>query len=331
MFPATALRWSSFHWKGLYFENPLGTAGGVDKNALHIQDWQRLGAGFVEIGTLTPRTQKPHPLKILDRSLKHSSLWNNMGFPNRGLKFVKEKLSALEAKAQDAKTQLAARGQLATPLSSPPLFINIGKNRKTANPLAVEDYKKCIRELKTFAKVFVINISSPNTKGLRELFAPSLLPGFLKSIKGCAKVDDRNIPLILKLSPDETEEDFIRIMDQSLNEGIDGWCLCNSTNESALRDIFKAQAGGVSGKLLAKKSLKLLQKAKNWLDQKGAKDKLLISCGGVLTAEDVLERLQEGADLVQVYSALVFKGPGFFHSVFKELSSKKSLLLKKGS
>ena len=227
----------------------------------------------------------------------------------------------------------------------------------------------------------MINISSPNTEGLRELFAPSVLPGFLKSLKACVKGgvqparqgqrqgqgirqgqgqgirqgqgQKEEIPLILKISPDESDKDFIRIMDQSLQEGIDGWCICNSSSEESLREIFLqtrtraglkmrnqtenqtrnptrlktgdqtgGQTGGVSGKLLANRSLHLLKKAKNWLEQRGVKDKLLLSCGGVLTAEDVLMRLEQGADLVQVYSALVFEGPGFFHSVFKELSSR---------
>ena len=142
----------AFSWRGIHFPNPLGTAGGIDKNALHIKDWWSLGAGFLEIGTVTPEPQKANPGKILDRSLKYRSLWNNMGFPNRGLDFMKNRLSSL-------------------PKEKPsPVFINIGKNRQTPVSKASEDYEKLLSVLHPFADVFVINISSPNTKDLRTIF-----------------------------------------------------------------------------------------------------------------------------------------------------------------
>ena len=149
---AEPYQWKSFHWKHLYFPNPLGTAGGIDKNAFHIKDWWSLGAGFLEIGTVTPEPQKANPSKILDRSLKHLSLWNNMGFPNKGLEFVKKRLVCLPEKKPS------------------PVFINIGKNRQTPLSETFEDYKKSLEALYPFADVFVINISSPNTKDLREAF-----------------------------------------------------------------------------------------------------------------------------------------------------------------
>ena len=291
--------WKPFSWRKMYFPNPLGIAGGVDKNALHIEDWWRLGAGFVELGTVTPQAQKANPSKILDRSGKYHSLWNNMGFPNRGMAFMKKRLLCLPEKKQS------------------PLFVNIGKNRRTEISQAFDDYKKLLSLLHPFADAFVINISSPNTQDLRSLFSEEKLSHFLKSLKQAREDLNLKTPLILKISPDE--KDFLRIIGQSIEAGIDGWCLCNTTKQRAIPNLFP-ERGGVSGRLLADLSLNLLKQLNEYLLKKNIKDKLVISCGGVLTAEDVLERLQEGANLVQVYSALVFEGPGFFRSVYKSIS-----------
>lgn len=294
--------WNSLRWRHLNFSNPLGTAGGIDKNAFHIEDWWSLGAGFLEVGTVTPEPQKANSGKILDRSLKHFSIWNNMGFPNKGLDFVKKKLSCLPEKRPS------------------PVFVNIGKNRQTPVSQAFEDYKKSLSALNPYADAFVINISSPNTKDLRTIFDENKLPRFLKSLKGLMENLNSKIPLILKISPDET--DFIRIVDQSLEAGIDGWCICNSTKKRSIPSLFPEQ-GGISGKLLASQSLNLLKELNKYLSDRKIESKLVISCGGVFTAQDVLERLQEGANLVQVYSALVFEGPSFFQSVYKTVSRLK--------
>ena len=267
-------KWNSFRWRHLYFPNPLGTAGGVDKNALHIKDWWSLGAGFVEVGTITPEPQEANPSKILARSLKHLSLWNNMGFPNRGSEFVKQRLLDLPEKRPT------------------PVFINIGKNRQTSLSKSFEDYRKTLELLHPFADLFVINISSPNTEGLREIFSEKRLPDFLSSLKNVLTDLNPKIPLILKISPDETE--FFRVIEQSLESGIDGWCLCNTTRERVVPHLFPKQ-GGVSGKLLAGKSLFLLKEIKKYLLLKEIKDKLVISCGGVLTVQDVLERQGRGS------------------------------------
>ena len=303
LFSTPILYWKPFTWKHLYFPNPLGIAGGIDKNAEHIQDWWALGAGLCEVGTVTPKNQKPNSSKILDRSLKHLSLWNYMGFPNKGALFVKKQLQSLP------KTKKT------------PVFINIGKNRDTSLEHALEDYKKLIEELHPFADLFVINISSPNTKDLRTLFDENNLVTFLSKLKKFSNHLNPKIPLILKLSPDETKEDFFRIIDQSLEVDLDGWCLSNSTSKRIVPNLFPSH-GGVSGKLLQKESLALLNQLKNYLDQKKIQNKLIVSCGGVLTPQDVLERLEQGAHLVQVYSALVFNGPGFFKQVSKFMLSR---------
>jgi len=291
--------WKSLDWRELHFPNPLGTAGGLDKNACHIKHYWSLGAGFLEIGTVTPEPQSPNKGKILDRNLKHLSLWNNMGFPNKGLVYVKNKLTRL-FKEQKLKT---------------PLFINLGKNRQTPLEQAVEDYKKGMLALEKYASAFVINISSPNTKSLRQIFDPKYFSPFLKSLVAVRSGLSKNIPLILKLSPDE--KDGLRIIEESAEAGIEGWCLSNTTKQRPVPLIFPEDKGGLSGQLLAPLSLNRLKQLKTWLKKNKIEDKLLISCGGVLSPQDVFQRLEAGADLVQVYSALVFRGYSFFHSVSK--------------
>ena len=301
-YSSTPLTWKPFQWKDLHFPNPLGPAGGIDKNAVHTTHWQNLGAGFCEVGTVTPLPQKANPGKNLDRSLKHQSLWNCLGFPNKGLDFVGKQLAA-----QQKKTKI-------------PLFVNLGKSRNTPLSSAHKDYVEGIKALHPFASAFVINISSPNTKNLRELFTDRFLFPFLKTLKETTNQVSSGKPLILKLSPDLEDSDFLRVIDCSLKAGLDGWCLCNTTVQRPVQNLFPDQ-GGISGKLLADRSLALLKTLKKHLG--ASPDHLIISCGGILTPEDVLERLNEGANLVQVYSALVFNGLLFFRSVFRHQKNKK--------
>jgi dihydroorotate dehydrogenase len=145
------LRWKPFEFKGLRFTNTIGTSGGVDKNAEHIQDWWRYGVGFQELGTVTPERQDPNPGKIIDRAHRKKAVWNKMGFPNEGLEYFIKNIS-----------------NIPHPYYTP-LFLNIGKNRWTPNDKAHEDYITCLKALYSYADAFVINISSPNTSGLRDL------------------------------------------------------------------------------------------------------------------------------------------------------------------
>lgn len=289
-----SLKWRSFDWRGLHFANPLGTSGGLDKNAEHIKGWWAFGVGFVEVGTVTPRPQTPNPGLILNRHTPSGAVWNKMGFPNKGV-------AALKAQLQKAKRPYAT-----------PVFVNVGKNRETLNENAVEDYLSAIRELRDEADAFVVNVSSPNTKGLRELLQPGPLAKLLEPlISECRKPQTK--PILLKLSPDLSDEDFKQVLDVSYQLGIDGWVLTNTTTVREKNSIFPVE-GGVSGQPLAARSKFLLQLANSHLGQR-KENRLLISVGGVMTAEDVFDRLRLGANLVQVYSTLVFEGPGFFQKV----------------
>ena len=350
-------QWGGFFWRNLYFPNRLGPAGGLDKSGLNVREWWALGAGFCEIGTITPIPQSPNKGKILSRSLRRQALWNHMGFPNRGLDFARRQLEKLpppqfysfsfkegrRAAENSAPREKPARRAIseADPFDSAarirlaPVFVNIGKNRETPLERAEEDYHKSLRSLCHLADAFVINISSPNTEGLRGLFGAKRLPSFLNSLKKALEEAVRSSPpaaglkppssqaarpcppLILKLSPDGEEGDFFRLIDQTLEAGIDGFCLGNSSKGLKGAPADFPQYGGVSGKPLARRSLFLLKALRKHLRRQGssADGKLIISCGGVCSPADVFERLEEGADLTQVYSALALKGPVFLRDV----------------
>ena len=291
--------WMPFDFQGLQFSNRLGIAGGVDKNAEHCNSYQRIGCGFIEVGTVTPLAQGPNPGKIIDRDLQSKALWNKMGFPSHGMDEAFYNL-------QKFNSQI-------------PVFVNVGKNRTTPNDLAHQDYLKCIKRLKSVADAIVINISSPNTSGLRDLLKPENLEKFLTPL-----ISDREsqgtqpIPYLLKLSPDLRPEELAGATQIAMDQGFDGFIVTNTTlsrehlsPEASMR--FPAE-GGVSGQPLRHLSQKALEIVLNSVAQQRQK-KLIVSTGGVMTPEDVFERIRSGADLVQVYSALVFEGPGFFKQV----------------
>jgi dihydroorotate dehydrogenase len=293
--------WKSFTWRDLHFANPLGIAGGVDKNADHLNEWWSLGCGFVEIGTVTPRAQEPNPGKIMDRDLHLQAMWNKMGFPSAG--------------AEDVFYNLMSYA----PNYRTPVFVNIGKNRYTPNEEAVNDYVTLIDKFRPLADAFVVNISSPNTKGLRELQSKENLSKLLGPILD--KVSHfEPTPVLVKLSPDMDEELLSNTVLHCQSLGIDGFVLTNTTLSRPNGCHFPAE-GGLSGAPLKDLSKNALKVAVESLGKK-REGLLIVSAGGVLSAEDVFERLQMGADLVQIYSALIFHGPGFFHEVARRFNDR---------
>lgn len=295
------LKWKSLKWKNLNFSNPLGIAGGVDKNAELLKQWPRLGCGFAEIGTVTPLPQSPNPGKIIAKNNKALSLWNHMGFPNQGLDKLEKKL----------------KKNTPYPL---PLLINIGKNRQTPLKEAHTDYIKCMDQLKHYADIFVINISSPNTQDLRSLFLRDNLKIFLQNC-----LQNKTKPTLLKISPDLSQTELEHVLNISALLSIDGWVISNTTQSLNQELNFPLNKGGVSGLALAEKAKLQLKNTIEYLKQTNQRNgKLIISVGGITRASDIEERLNRGADLVQVYSALVFQGPSFFKKIDKNI--KKPLL-----
>lgn len=285
--------WQSFEWRGLKFPNRLGIAGGVDKDAQNIRAFWNLGAGFVEVGTITPMPQPGNTPPVVDRDMNHSALWNRMGFPSQGVGRIKKRLTGL-------KRPFAA-----------PVFANIGKNAVTPLDGAAQDYIYLLKELSGLTDGFVINVSSPNTKGLRDLLKPEKLRDFLAPLTEARPTTGE--PILLKLSPDMEDDELSRVLDISYELGIDGWVLTNTSQ--GLREGLKfPKEGGVSGRPLGARSKEVLKRSLELLGSR-RQGKLVVSVGGVMSPDDVQERLLMGADLVQVYSALIFEGPFFFRKV----------------
>jgi dihydroorotate dehydrogenase len=306
--PAEPPTWKPLEWRNLSFPNRLGIAGGVDKNAELLLSWPRLGSGFIEVGTVTPYSQSANPGKILARDWDHKNLWNKMGFPNHGSDEVYFNI------LRDRGTARATRDGLARL----PLFINIGRNRTTPNEYADNDYLYLTERFAELADALVINVSSPNTQGLRDLQAAEALARLTqKVVRSAAK-----IPVLVKLSPDLSAEALQESLKVSVQSGVSGFILTNTTLLRPTGCPFPA-AGGLSGKDLAELSKKSLRTAIETLGSERQKY-LIISAGGVLTPQDVAERLEIGADLVQTYSALVFHGPSFFRDVAAWMMTEKN-------
>lgn len=293
--PDTLLEQNPFNWRGLTFTNRIGLAGGVDKNGVNLLDWQKLGAGFLELGTVTPLPQTANTGIIMDRNVAKLSLWNKMGFPNQGMESI-------------AKRLVTKRPRIKVPL-----LINLGKNRDTPLEESSTDYIKCIRHFRGLADLYVINISSPNTKGLRSLQGPKELQKFLDEIFIAKKEVNCLTPILLKLSPDLDSMELKTILDTSAACGVDGWILTNTTNDLQFSG-YRYDGGGLSGKPLAGKARLTLRETTSFLGSSRG-DNLLISAGGIFSAEDVKERLDYGADLVEIYSSLVFEGPFQFRKL----------------
>lgn len=308
----------SFSWsrknRDLHFRNPLGIAGGVDKDGTQTWGWRHFGAGFVEIGTVTPRPQTPNSGRIIGRNIEHEALWNRMGFPGRGARFARHSLR--EFRRDEVKTyDLASRM---------PVLVNIGKQRETPIENASADYTWMIdffsEESRTvhtpLVDAFVINISSPNTKGLRDLFSRDRLYEFLAPI--AARLELHGTPGLLKLSPDMDDETLHSALEVSVRLDLDGFIATNTTAHRPAGLEFPVE-GGLSGAPLRLRSREVLQAVISALGN-SRKGRLIISAGGVLSGQEALTRLQMGADLVETYSGLVFHGPRFFDHALRDLA-----------
>lgn len=293
--PGTPYLWNPLEREGLRFPNRLGIAGGVDKDGFNAQDWWSLGAGFVEVGTVTPRPQGPNPGVTVRRDTSHEAVWNRLGFPSTGVQSVSQRLA-----------------KLSRPYPAP-LFVNLGMNRDTPLEQAHVDYIQVLKTCWPYADGFVVNISSPNTKGLRQLLEPEHLGQLLTHLQEANNGMGSPKPLLLKVSPDLSEEQLRSVLLTGSDLKISGFILTNTTLTRYSGSPFPAE-GGVSGRPLTQLSEHCLGLAHKILGHR-RKNHLLISTGGVMSPEDVESRLSQGADLVQIYSALIFNGPWFFQKV----------------
>lgn len=284
-------------WRGLYFRNRFGIAGGLDKNADLLPVWQKLGCGFIEVGTVTPRPQLSNPGRIIDRNWNAQLLWNKMGFPSAGCQEVFVNVHKW-------------RDQVRLPI-----FINVGKNRETQNENAAEDYLLVMEKMLGLADAFVINVSSPNTQGLRDLQNSAVLKPLLKQVTAFA----RSTPVLLKLSPDLSDDQLREAVETMAETCCSGLILTNTTLQRPGSSDFPKE-GGLSGKFLAPISKKFLVESQKILGS-DRKNYLIVSAGGVLSPDDFIERRKLGADLVQSYSGWVFYGPGLLRDTLKKIEA----------
>ncbi len=290
---------------GLNFPNRVGLAAGFDKNAKYLRELETLGFGFVEIGTVTPKPQEGNDKPRLFRLPKDKAIINRMGFNNDGVKAVAKRLK--EWKERKRKKDLIIGG-------------NIGKNKSTPNEEAWKDYELCFNELYEYVDYFVVNVSSPNTPGLRELQEKESLRKILTHLQVLRSNQKIAKPILLKIAPDLTAEQIDDVIDLSVEIKLDGLVATNTTisrdglitGESQLKVIG---AGGLSGKPLAKRSTEIVQ----YIYQKTNGSISIIASGGIFTGTDAKEKLDAGATLVQVWTGFIYEGPAITKKIYNTL------------
>jgi dihydroorotate dehydrogenase len=282
-----ALRQTLF---GREFTNPVGLAAGFDKNAVAVRAFAGLGFGFIEVGTVTPRPQPGNPRPRLFRHSAEESLQNALGFNNGGMDALRRRLSRLY------------------PLPFP-LGVNVGKNKDTPQEKALEDYETLIRGLHGLCDYLVVNLSSPNTPGLRDLQNEAFLRAVLGLATGITKK-----PVLVKIAPDLEPADAVALSEAAVDAGAAGIVATNTTIDYSLVAHPK-NIGGISGRVLREKSFRLFDAVARALFGRA----VLVSVGGIDSGAEAYRRIRAGASLVQLYTALVYHGPGLPRRINEEL------------
>jgi dihydroorotate dehydrogenase len=291
---------------GIQFKNPIGLAAGFDKNGDCIDGLFDLGFGFVEVGTVTPRPQSGNPRPRLFRIPEAHALINRMGFNNYGVDYLVHRLK-----------EKSFAG---------PVGINIGKNAHTPIELAHNDYIECLKKVYPYADYVAINISSPNTPGLRSLQETDNLTNLLSLLKKTqgmlSETCHKYVPLAVKLSPDLADITIDEIGDILKHFKIDGVIATNTSTgrEGVAHMPFGVEKGGLSGNPVKKKALHVLK----CLVPKLGREIPLIGAGGIMSAESAKERIENGAELVQLYTGLIYQGPKLIHEIIDTLSCSYS-------
>lgn len=284
---------------GTAFPNPIGLAAGFDKDGEAVEAWARMGFGFVELGTVTPRPQAGNPKPRVFRLPADRALINRMGFNNAGAAALGDRLRALDP-----------------PI---PVGVNIGKNRETPLERTAEDYASAVLSLGWSPAYFAINVSSPNTPGLRDLQDPEALAELVDAVRhadGRLPPHNRVTPLFVKVSPDLSAEDLEAIVTVALQKRIAGLIATNTTLSRHGMRTETQEEGGLSGPPLMGRSLEVIRAIRRLAGHR----LVVIGVGGVSSVEDVLQMLRAGADLVQVYTALVYEGPSLVRRLCRGLS-----------
>lgn len=299
---------------GLRFKNIIGLGAGFDKNALYMNELEALGFGFVEIGTVTPQPQSGNEKPRLFRLKKDKALVNRMGFNNEGVKIIAARLKAWKERNDFL---------LQTPDSRLIIGGNIGKNKSTTNEDAFKDYETCFKQLFDYVDYFVVNVSSPNTPGLRELQEKDSLRKILNHLNDINTQQPLQKPVLLKIAPDLSYSQIDDIIELAMDIKLSGLVVTNTTisrenlrtKQSSLTAIGN---GGLSGKPLHKKSTDLCRHI--YMKSKGTIP--LMASGGIFTASDANEKLKAGASLIQVWTGFIYEGPSIIKRICNALHNK---------
>lgn len=276
---------------GMIFKNAIGLAAGLDKNGECIDAFAAMGFGFIEVGTVTPKPQAGNDKPRLFRLVEHNAIINRMGFNNKGVDYLVEQVK--KSKYEGI------------------LGINIGKNKTTPDESALDDYLYCLEKVYAFASYITVNISSPNTPGLRNLQYGEALDNLLAGLKErqlALQIEHKKyVPILIKIAPDLSDDEVKSIASSLINSKMDGVIATNTTldRERVQGHEYANEAGGLSGEVLADKSLAITKLLAQALDGKMP----IIGVGGISNPHDVTSRIQAGATLVQVYSSFIYQGP----------------------
>ncbi|NOQ92263.1 MAG: quinone-dependent dihydroorotate dehydrogenase [Flavobacteriaceae bacterium] len=281
---------------GLTFKNPVGLAAGFDKNAMLFDEFANYGFGFVEIGTVTPKSQEGNPKKRLFRLVEDEAIINRMGFNNEGVKVIADRLNK-------RKTDIIIGG-------------NIGKNKITPNENAVDDYLICFQGLFDVVDYFVVNVSSPNTPNLRALQDKEPLTRLLQTLQDENNKKKLPKPILLKIAPDLTDDQLLDIIDIVKTTKIAGVIATNTTiSRDNLVSDNKDETGGLSGKPVKERSTEVIR----FLSEKSKKAFPIIGVGGIHSAKDAQEKLDAGADLIQIFTGFIYEGPSLVKKINESL------------
>lgn len=298
MYGVASMPMTSMSLCGLHFPNPVGLAAGLDKNAGAVRGFSSLGFGFMEVGTVTPLPQPGNDRPRLFRLPPDEALINRMGFNNEGME------------AMASRLRQAGRQRI-------PIAVNIGKNKNTPNDKAEDDYRKCIRALYAYGDFFVVNISSPNTPGLRNLQHGAELQSLIAAVKEEVNKQSAALrkpakPVFVKIAPDMTDNELEYMVESLLASGVSGVIATNTTvGREGLTHSHSQETGGLSGKPLASRSTEMIRSVYRLTGGKLP----IIGSGGIFTAQDAYEKIRAGASLVEVYTALIYKGPGLLREL----------------
>lgn len=309
---------------GLEFENPVGMAAGFDKDAKAFKEFSNLGFGFIEIGTLTPKPQEGNPKQRLFRLKEDAAIVNRMGFNNGGVDAAVERLkknpprfvnrisstSMLDSSSQSRPGRSSNKHTL--------IGGNIGKNKVTPNEEAVNDYIICFEKLFDYVDYFTVNVSSPNTPGLRALQDRKPLTHILQTLQDLNNAKPTRKPILLKIAPDLTDDQLLDIIGIVEDTKIDGVIATNTTIErkNLKSDInLQKEAGGLSGAPLTNRATEVI----SFLHQKSNGAFPIIGVGGIMSAQDAIDKLNAGASLVQLYTGFVYEGPALVRDINREI------------